>query len=67
MAGGSLLDRERGVQRWKENPRDDSGYRYFKYYMLVKYLIDTKKMSVEDVFNRNFDVQALEAEVLSSL
>ena len=67
VAGGTLLDQEMGVRRWKENPADDSGYRYFKYYMLVKYLIDVKKLSVEDVFTRDFDVRSLEREVLSSL
>lgn len=67
IAGGSLLDYQTGVQRWKEKPNDDARYRYFKYYMLVKYLLDTKQLSIDDVFNRSFDVPALEAEVLSSL
>jgi hypothetical protein len=67
VAGGTLLDYETGVRRWKENPTDDAGYRYFKYYMLVKYLIDVKKLSVEEVFTRDFDVQSLEREVLNSL
>lgn len=67
VAGGTLLDRESGVRRWKENPANDSGYRYFKYYMLVKYVIDVKKLSVEDLFTRNFDMQSLERDVLSSL
>ena len=67
VAGGSLLDQETGVRKWKQNPADDSGYRYFKYYMLVKYLIDVKKLSVEDVFTRDFDVRSLEREVLASL
>jgi hypothetical protein len=30
------------------------GYRHFKYYMLVKYLIDVKRLRVEEVFTRNF-------------
>jgi len=67
VAGGTLLDLETGVGRWRGNPRDDSEYRYFKYYMLVKYLLDVKKLSVEDLFTRDFDMQLLEREVLSSL
>ena len=67
VAGGTLLDDETGVRKWKENPADSSGYRYFKDYMLVKYLIDVKKMSVEELFNRDFDVASLEKEVLSGL
>lgn len=66
-AGGTLLDHEMGVRKWKESPVDDSGYRYFKYYMMVKYLIETRKLSVEDLFNQDFDTRALESEVLSSL
>ena len=66
VAGGTLLDQETGVRKWKENPANDSGYRYFKYYMLVKYLIDVKKLSVEDLFTRDYDVRSLEREVLSS-
>lgn len=67
VAGETLLDYQTGVRMWKEHPTDDSGYRYFKYYMLVKYLIDVKKLNAEDVFGRHFDVHALEKEVLSSL
>src|SRR5262245_42606956 len=67
VAGGTLLDHEKGVQKWKENPADDTGYRYFKYYMIVKYLIDEKRLTVEDLFTRDFDERSLEREVLSSL
>jgi hypothetical protein len=67
VAGGPLLDYERGVQKWKQSPANDTGYRYFKYYMLVKYLIEIKKMSVEEMFTRDFDVASLEHEVLSTL
>ena len=67
VAGGTLLTAEDGVGRWKANPTDDSGYKYFKYYMLVKYLIDIKKLNVEEIFTRDFDVPSLEREVLRSL
>ena len=67
VAGGSTLNYETGVRMWKETPRDGTGYQYFKYYMLVKYLLENEKLSVEDLFNRDIDVQALEARVLSIL
>jgi hypothetical protein len=35
--------------------------------MLVKHLIDVKKLSVEDLFTRTFDLPALEREVFDSL
>lgn len=67
VAGGTTLDLETGVMRWKANPKDGSGYQYFKYYMLVKHLLDHEKMSADDLFNRDHDVGALEAKVFSSL
>ena len=67
VAGGSTLSYEAGVKMWKTNPKDGAGYRYFKYYMLVKYLLEHDKLSVDDLFNRDFDVQSLEDEVLKSL
>ena len=67
VAGGPTLDYATGVQRWKANPGNDAGYQYFKYYSLVKYLLDTEKLSVEDLFNTDFDRSALEAKVLNSL
>src|SRR6266850_6965038 len=67
VAGSTTLSYETGVRMWKENPKDGTGYQYFKYYMLVKYLLEHDKLSVEDLFNRDFDVQSLEERVLKSL
>jgi len=67
VAGGSTLSYEQGGKLWKENPKDGTGYQYFKYYMLVKYLLEHDKLSVDDLFNRDFDVPGLEERVLSSL
>jgi len=67
VAGGSTLDYETGIKMWKDNPKDGSGYQYFKYYMLVKYLLEHDKLSVDDLFNRDIDVRSLEEKVLKSL
>ena len=67
VAGGSTLAYETGVKMWKENPQDGTGYQYFKYYLLVKYLLEHDKLSVDDLFNRDFDLAALEEKVLNSL
>ena len=40
VAGGSTLPYETGVKMWKANPKGGTGYQYFKYYMLVKYLLE---------------------------
>ena len=67
VAVDSTITYEEGVKLWKENPNDDSRYRYFKYHQMVKYLLDTEKLSIEDVFNRDFDIRDLELKVFSSL
>jgi len=67
VAGDTAITYEEGVKLWKENPNDDSKYRYFKYQMMVKYLLETEKLSIEDVFNRDFDMRDLELKVFSSL
>lgn len=67
VAGGSTLDYAAGVRMWKANPNNDTGYQYFKYYMLVKYLLDHEHLSVGELFNSNIDRAELEAKVLSTL
>jgi hypothetical protein len=67
VAGGSTLSVETGVRMWKARPDDDAGYRYFKYYLLVKYLLEHEKLSVDDLFGRDFDVKALADTVLKTL
>ena len=67
IAGDTTITYEEGVKLWKENPNEDSKYRYFKYQMMVKYLLETEKLSIEDVFKRDFDIKDLEAKVFSSL
>ena len=67
VSGGTTLDYATGASLWKANPKNDRGYQYFKYYMMVKHLLDTEKLKVEELFNRDFDRSALEAKVLSDL
>ena len=67
VAGGSTLDYETGVRLWKANPQDGTGYQYFKYYMMVKYLLETEKLTVEELFTRDIDPATTGAKVLSVL
>ena len=67
VAGGSTLDYESGVKLWKANPTDGAGYQYFKYYLTVKYLLETDKVTVEDLFNRDIDPVQVEQKILSTL
>lgn len=67
VAGGSTLPYETGVKRWKDNPKDGTGYQYFKYYMLVTYLLEHEKITVDELFSGDFDVALLEEKVLRTL
>jgi hypothetical protein len=67
VGGGSTLSNEEGIKLWKANPKDATGYQYFKYMILVKHLLENDRISVDDLFNRDFDVQVLEERVLKSL
>ena len=67
IAEDSTITFTEGVRLWKENPKDDSKYRYFKYHAMVKYLLETEKLTIDDVFNREFNVQELEEKVFRSL
>ena len=67
VSGGTTLDPVTGAQMWKANPQNDRGYQYFKYYSLVKYLLDHDKLTVEELFTRDFNLPELEAKVLNTL
>lgn len=67
VAGDSSLTFEEGMKLWKETPNDDSQYRYFKYHLMVKYLLETERLTVDEVFQRAFDEKELAARVFKSL
>jgi hypothetical protein len=67
IAGDSTITLEEGVKLWKENPNDDSKYKYIKYHLMVKYLLETENLSIEEVFNRDIDIKDLERKVFRSL
>ena len=67
VSGGTTIDYATGANLWKASPQNDRGYQYFKYYMLVKYLLDHDKLTVDELFTRNIDESALEAKVLATL
>jgi hypothetical protein len=67
VAGGSTLPYEIGVKKWKERPDDPTGYRYFRYYMVVKYVLENERISAEELFHRDIDIERLSNVVLKSL
>jgi hypothetical protein len=67
IAGDSTITYEEGVRLWREDPHVDVKYRYFKYHMMVKYLLETEGLSIEDVFSRDFNMEQLQEKVFRSL
>lgn len=55
VAGDSTITSEEGLARWRDNPSDDSSYNYIKYHLMVKYLLENEKVSVDDLFKKSFD------------
>ena len=67
IAVDTTITFEDGVKLWREDPQDDSKYAYFKYHQMVKYLLDDEKISVDDLFTRDFDLKELEARVFAKI
>ena len=67
VSGGTTLDYATGANMWKANPQNDRGYQYFKYYLMVKYLLDHDKLTVDELFTRDINRPDLEAKVLATL
>jgi hypothetical protein len=67
VAGETTLSFQEGVRRWKENPASDSNYAYFKYQQMVKFLLEDEKISVEELFQKDFDEKDLAAKVYAKI
>ena len=67
IAGDSTITLEEGIRRWRENPSNDAGYRFIKYHLMVKYLLETENLSVDDLFRRSLDENEIAAKTFSSL
>ena len=67
IAGDSTIPLDEGLRLWRENPGDDTGYRYAKYHAMVKYLLENEGMTVDDLFNRALDQKEVEARTLANL
>ena len=67
VAGESTIPLDEGIRRWRENPQDDSVYRYTKYHLMVKYLLENEKVSVEELFTKSFDEKEVAERTFAAL
>ena len=67
VAGDSTITLEEGIRLWRENPPNDAGYRFIKYHLMVKYLLETENVSVDDLFRRSLNETEIAAKTFASL
>jgi hypothetical protein len=67
IAGDTTIPFEEGLRLWRENPNDDTGYRYIKYQAMIKYLLETEKISIDDLFTKTFDENEIAAQTFANL
>ncbi|MBV9243102.1 MAG: hypothetical protein JO314_13975 [Acidobacteria bacterium] len=67
VAGESTISLEEGIKRLREDPRDDATYRYVKYHLMIKYLIEHEHMSVEQIMTSDLNEAETAAKTLAAL
>jgi hypothetical protein len=66
IAGQTTLSFEEGVKLWKLD-RKSPHLAYFKYHQMVKYILEVEKVSVEELFEKDFDQKELEQKVFNKI
>ena len=67
IAGDTTIPIEEGIRRWRENPNDDTNYRYIKYQLMVRYLLEKQQITVDELFTQAFDERDVAARTFASL
>src|SRR4029453_6583941 len=66
-AQDSTITLDEAIRLWRENPLDDTGYRYAKYYLMVKQLLENENMTVDDLFTTSLDENEVAARTFTAL
>ena len=67
IAGDTTITFEEGIRRWRESPVDDTSYRYIKYQLMVRHLLEREGVSVDDLFNKSWDEKAVAERTVAAL
>lgn len=67
IAGDSTITLDEGIRRWRENQSDDTNYRYIKYHLMVRHLLEKEKIKVDDLFTGSFDEREVAARTFAAL
>jgi hypothetical protein len=66
VAGDSTMTLDEGLQLWRDNPADDTGYRYIKYTLMVKHLLENERLSVDDLFTSDMNETEVAARTFAA-
>jgi hypothetical protein len=67
IAGDSAIPLAEGMRLWRQNPTDDTGYRYSKYHAMVKYLLEVEGLTVDELLTRSLNEKEIAAKTFDSL
>lgn len=67
VAGDSTITFDEGIRLWRENPADDTGYRYIKYHLMIKRLLEKENMTVDELFTRDLNENEVAARTFANL
>lgn len=67
IARDSTIPLDEGIRRWRENPTDDTGYRYIKYHLMIRHLLEKEGVTVDDVFNGSFDEREVSERTFAAI
>jgi hypothetical protein len=67
IAQDTTIPFEEGLRLWRENPKDDTAYRYIKYQAMIQFLLEKEKVSVDDLFTNTFDETDIAAKTFANL
>jgi len=67
IAGDSTIPLAEGMRLWRDNPGDDTTYRFTKYHAMVKYLLEVEGLTVDELFTGTFNEKEIAAKTFDSL
>lgn len=67
IAGDTTITLEEGIRRWRERPDDDTNYRFIKYQLMVRHLLEREGVTVDELFKNSFDEREVAARTFAAL
>jgi hypothetical protein len=67
IAGESTIPLDEGKRLWREKPADDMAYRYVKYHLMVKHLLEDEHMTPDDLFSKQLNEEDVANRTFAAL